>query len=104
MSQLIKQNASVSADESPRGPWADVEIVPPSEWLRRLEQALETKDHPARSLLSLWQGAYATPQEMVGLTFGNENSQAVSETLRNVRPLDGDDVMRMWRWIDQKKE
>jgi thioester reductase-like protein len=104
MSQLIKQNASVSADESPRGPWADVEIVPPSEWLRRLEQALETKDHPARSLLSLWQGAYATPQKTSGPIFGNESAQAVSETLRNVRPLDGDDVMKMWRWIDEKEE
>jgi thioester reductase-like protein len=104
MSQIIKQNASISADKNLRGPWADVEIVPPSEWLRRLEQALETKDHPARSLLSLWQGAYATPQKTSGPIFGNESAQAVSETLRNVRPLDGDDVMKMWRWIDEKEE
>jgi thioester reductase-like protein len=104
MPQIIGQNTSTSANKSLKEPWADVEIVPPPEWLRRLEKAVESQDHPARSLLSLWQNAYATQQDPVAPTFGNENAQAVSGTLRNVRPLGRDDVMRMWRWIDGKED
>jgi thioester reductase-like protein len=104
MSQIIKQGASASAKPRGKEPWTDVKIVPASEWLQRLEKALETKDHPARSLLSLWQSAYAKPQETSPLIFENKSAQAVSASLHGVQPLNGNVVMRMWKWIDEKEE
>jgi thioester reductase-like protein len=108
MSEIV-ESARCAAKEDPakgdlKAPWAGVELVPPSSWLQRLEQALETTDHPARSLLSLWKSAYATEQQSVAPEFCNDEAQAVSETMRKVQPLSKEDVMRMWSWIDKDEQ
>jgi hypothetical protein len=108
MSEIV-ESARSDAKEDPtkrnsEAPWAGVKLAPPSSWLQRLEQALETNDHPARSLLSLWKSAYATEQQSVAPEFCNDEAQAVSETMRKVQPLNKDDVMRMWSWIDKDEQ
>lgn len=84
---------------------AKVSVVPAPEWIDRLEQALETRDHPARALLHLWKAAYAGRRGSVGVgegtaaRFDTRRTVKVSETMREVRPLSREDVLRMWRWI-----
>ncbi|KAL1848673.1 putative NRPS-like protein biosynthetic cluster [Diaporthe australafricana] len=85
---------------------AAVSIVPADEWVARLEQALETRDHPARALLHLWKEAYGIRRGSVGVgeavsivRFETWRTEDVSETMRAVRPLGREDVLRMWRWI-----
>lgn len=85
---------------------AKVSVVPATEWVDRLEQALETRDHPARALLHLWKAAYAGRRGSVGVgegtaaRFDTRRTVKVSETMRQVRPLGREDVLRMWRWIE----
>lgn len=85
---------------------AKVSVVPAPEWIDRLEQALETRDHPARALLHLWKAAYAGRRGSVGVgegtaaRFDTRRTVKVSETMREVRPLGREDVLRMWRWIE----
>jgi hypothetical protein len=108
MSEIVESARSAAKEDPAKGgskaPWADVEVVPPSSWLQRLEQALETTDHSARSLLSLWKSAYATEQQGVAPEFCSDEAQAVSETMRKVQPLSKEDVMRMWSWIDKDEQ
>ncbi|KAK2606703.1 hypothetical protein N8I77_005434 [Diaporthe amygdali] len=86
---------------------AEVSIVPAPEWIARLEQALETQNHPARALLHLWKGAYGGRRGSVGVgegsavRFDTRRTERVSETMRGVRPLGQEDVVRMWRWIER---
>lgn len=86
-----------------------VSIVPASEWIERLERALETNDHPARALLHLWKAAYGGRRGSFGVgegsgpaaaRFDTRRTERVSETMRDVRPLGREDVLRMWRWIE----
>lgn len=85
---------------------AKVSVVPAPEWIDRLEQALETRDHPARALLHLWKAAYSGRRGSVGVgegtaaRFDTRRTVKVSETMREVRPLGREDVLRMWRWIE----
>lgn len=83
-----------------------VSVVPASEWIERLERALETREHPARALLHLWKAAYGGRRGSLGVgegsaaRFDTRRTERVSETMRDVRPLGREDVMRMWRWIE----
>lgn len=85
---------------------AEVSVVPAPEWIDRLEQALETRDHPARALLHLWKAAYGGRRGSIGVgegtaaRFDTRRTVKVSETMREVRPLGREDVLRMWRWIE----
>lgn len=85
---------------------AAVSVVPAGEWVARLEHALETQDHPARALLHLWKGAYGARRGSVGVgeaasvvRFETWRTEEVSASMRAVRPLGREDVLRMWRWI-----
>lgn len=85
---------------------AEMSVVPAPEWISRLEQALETHNHPARALLHLWKAAYGGRRGSVGVgegsaaRFSTRRTEKVSETMREVRPLGRDDVLRMWQWIE----
>lgn len=85
---------------------AEVSVVPAPEWIDRLERALETRDHPARALLHLWKAAYGGRRGTLGVgegtvaRFATRRTERVSETMRGVRPLGREDVLRMWRWIE----
>lgn len=80
--------------------------VPAAEWIDRLERALETRDHPARALLHLWKAAYGGRRGSLGVgegsaaRFDTRRTERVSETMREVRPLGREDVLRMWKWIE----
>ncbi|KAK7710297.1 putative NRPS-like protein biosynthetic cluster [Diaporthe eres] len=84
----------------------ELSVVPAPEWIDRLERALETQDHPARALLHLWKAAYGGRRGSLGVgegsaaRFATRRTQRVSETMRDVRPLGREDVLRMWRWIE----
>lgn len=85
---------------------AKVSVVPAAEWIERLERALETQDHPARALLHLWKAAYGGRRGSLGVgegtaaRFATRRTERVSETMRGVRPLGREDVLRMWKWIE----
>lgn len=86
-------------------------IVPPSEWVERLEKALNNKEssHPSQGLLSMWKDRFgedsnggedddaATAQPVFDVAL---SSQA-SKTMREVKPLDRGRVVRMWKWIEE---
>lgn len=85
-----------------------LEIVSPAEWIEILEDALEKEDHPARSLLHLWKAAYGekynTPGERTAHTpqppiFETRVTERVSNVMKTVKPLEKDDVLRLWEWI-----
>lgn len=85
---------------------AEMSVVPAPEWIDRLERSLETRDHPARALLHLWKAAYGGRRGSVGVgegtsaRFDTRRTERVSESMREVRPLGREDVLRMWRWIE----
>lgn len=78
---------------------ANIRIVSPQDWLRRLEAALEHHNHPARSLLHVWQSAYSKDLEGLGTVFDTKRALVASPTMRAVKPLSKEDVLRMWMWI-----
>lgn len=93
-------------DDGDQNSRAEVSVVPAPEWIDRLERALETRDHPARALLHLWKAAYGGGRGSLGVgegaaaRFATRRTEMVSETMRDVRPLGREDVLRMWRWIE----
>lgn len=99
-----------NGDQAGRHTAGAVSIVPAPEWIERLERALETQDHPARALLHLWKAAYRGRRGSPGgvgegsaaatARFDTRRTERVSETMRGVRPLGREDVVRMWRWIE----
>jgi len=98
MPRVVREPFSDDVDQKKRVALEEIEIVSPAEWLRRLEAALVTADHPARSLLPLWRSTYSQDlPEAPG--FGTSNAEAISATMRGVVPLREDAVARMWRWI-----
>jgi thioester reductase-like protein len=96
------------------------EIVHPTTWIKTLEIALvrDGVHHPSRSLLHLWKEQYSDEHrsmvrgdadgESVGeaktkkrLAFDVSYTQAASNTMSDVQPLDKTSVERMWKWIQQ---
>ncbi|KAI0144639.1 hypothetical protein GGR57DRAFT_323113 [Xylariaceae sp. FL1272] len=96
-------------------PGVSVEAIPPAEWIRRLESALEPSEakHPSQALLGLWKRTYGnsdTTQASEADGNGNSNRSPtfevtstgrMSQTMRDVQPLDRTRVMRMWKWIQE---
>ncbi|PSR99252.1 hypothetical protein BD289DRAFT_361380 [Coniella lustricola] len=78
---------------------AKIQIVSPQDWLRRLEAALEHRNHPARSLLHVWQSAYSRERAGHGAVFDTKRADDASQTMRTVKPLTKEDLLRMWTWI-----
>ncbi|KAL8839469.1 MAG: hypothetical protein Q9176_004465 [Flavoplaca citrina] len=86
-------------------PELEIEILPPKEWLARLE-AYEG-DVPAKKLVGLWKGAFGEGEDKVDgqdegtrMEFGMEKAKSMSETMRGVGPLDEGFLERMWRWVE----
>ena len=76
------------------------EIVEPAVWLEKLE---ELESHPAKALIGLWKRAFevdaeeATKQVTV---FETKNAYDVSQTMRNVYPVDENLVRKIWTWLE----
>ncbi|KAF1971406.1 acetyl-CoA synthetase-like protein [Bimuria novae-zelandiae CBS 107.79] len=87
------------------GKKASFEIVPPAEWVRRLEQC-EADGHSSMKLLGLWKEAYgkdastgAQDAEGTGAKFSIEQTEKQVEAIRGLRPLDERYVGRVWDWV-----
>lgn len=99
--ETIEEGSENSSDFHPGHNEASkaVRVVSPDAWLRSLEDALETREHPARSLLHLWKEAYGRGRETHGPIFETRRAEVASQTMRDVEPLSQEDVLRMWEWI-----
>lgn len=93
-----------------------LEILPPDLWVRALEDYLEGRDnedeieerygesgqeHQARALLHLWRKTFTVDyNDLEGARlFDTRRAEEVSGTMKTVRPLRREDVVRMWKWI-----
>lgn len=77
-------------------------VVPASEWLQTLETALETHDHPARSLLHLWKSSFGAEdqhEDRRSPVFETRRAESASGVMKAVRPLERADVVKMWEWV-----
>lgn len=74
-----------------------LEVVGVTEWLGRLEKALESKDHPSQALLGLWKGMEGG-QEVV---FEMEKTERALVTMRDIEPLGRERVVRIWEWVNE---
>jgi thioester reductase-like protein len=78
------------------------EIVEPAIWLEKLEKL---DSHPAKALIGLWKRAYAddakegTNQTTV---FETKNTVKVSQTMRNVHPVDERLIKKIWEWLERE--
>ena len=84
----------------------DIEVLPPAEWVTRLEDLEGAgRDHPARKLLGLWKAAYCGPtstDENVDPSFSMERTLEVAPVLAGVQPLNEDYFGKIWAWIERE--
>ncbi|EEU41683.1 uncharacterized protein NECHADRAFT_54322 [Fusarium vanettenii 77-13-4] len=85
------------------------EIVAPRQWMSRLEEALKEREgnHLSQALLALWKQNYCQgegheckvgePQPVP--VFDLSHTQQVSAAMREVKPLDREQVLKMWKWV-----
>ncbi|KAJ4325918.1 hypothetical protein N0V84_003304 [Fusarium piperis] len=85
------------------------QIVSPREWIRRLEEALKEGEgnHPSQALLGLWKQNYCQdkghecragkPQRVPA--FDLSHTQQISTSMREVKPLERERVLKMWKWV-----
>ncbi|KAF2156883.1 acetyl-CoA synthetase-like protein [Myriangium duriaei CBS 260.36] len=103
------------------------EIIGPSEWVASLERAAtdgKIAHHPAFKLLELWKSAYGSgaTQDMDNgklrqgansgdggggrnddehsRAFGMDKTKEAIPALREIKPVDREYIMKLWRWID----
>jgi thioester reductase-like protein len=88
----------------------EFEIASSSEWLERLEKALsdDSANHPSQALLGLWKGSYAKDKDNGGASEGHESplfdvaqTQKVSASIRNVKPLTRERLIKTWKWVNE---
>ncbi|KAL9601196.1 MAG: hypothetical protein Q9219_002696 [cf. Caloplaca sp. 3 TL-2023] len=86
-------------------------ILPPSEWLRRLEGW--EGDLPAKKLVGLWREAFSRGENDGGEDGGKDKgkkeggdakfevsrAKAVSAVMQDLKPLDREVLGKMWRWV-----
>ena len=90
---------------------AGLDIVEPQVWVQRLEASLPS-NHPASALLGMWKAAYSKPGldpalgkegegdvGEGGLRFDLTKTSEISETIRELRPLDKEMLGKLWTWI-----
>ncbi|KAL9610002.1 MAG: hypothetical protein Q9167_005275 [Letrouitia subvulpina] len=85
----------------------DIEVLPPAEWVDRLENLTENgRDHPARKLLGLWKAAYCDSEtsgkSRDDIVFDMTKTQEVATVLREVKPVDEVYFAKVWQWIQQE--
>ncbi|KAK4118169.1 acetyl-CoA synthetase-like protein [Parathielavia appendiculata] len=85
-------------------------IVSPSEWVERLETANRGEaSHPSHALLGLWKESFVKSGHTESKlrtrssapNFDMDLTRQVSDTIRQVQPLDRRRVVKMWKWINQ---
>ncbi|KXS94604.1 hypothetical protein AC578_7051 [Pseudocercospora eumusae] len=97
------------------------EVVPPAEWLRRLEKSSkgeESRDqgndqHSALMLLDFWKKAYGggggdgggdeggSGKEAAGPGLEIQHTVAAMPTLAEIRPVDREYALKLWKWIKE---
>ncbi|KAL9044125.1 MAG: hypothetical protein Q9214_002717 [Letrouitia sp. 1 TL-2023] len=85
----------------------DIEILPPSEWVDRLENLMENgRSHPARKLLGLWKAAYCDSEtsrkSRDDNAFDMTRTLKVATILREVRPIEEVYFAKVWQWVQQE--
>ncbi|KAI2468767.1 acetyl-CoA synthetase-like protein [Annulohypoxylon bovei var. microspora] len=108
--QLLRWGSETSGGPS-------FQIVQPAEWLQRLESTLGRSQakHPSQALLGLWGQRYthaATHSAKDDGCHSNNipgypifdivSSSRLSQTMRNIKPLSHDEIIRMWNWIQER--
>jgi thioester reductase-like protein len=76
------------------------EIVEPAVWLEKLEKL---ESHPAKALIGLWKRAFEVDAEEATkqvTLFETKNAYDVSQTMRNVYPVDENLVRKIWTWLE----
>jgi thioester reductase-like protein len=87
---------------------ASFELQPASRWVSALEAAAQKggKQHPAYALLGLWKnafesaGSFSDDPVVLPRCFDTARSQQVSPVMRSLQPLDREQLVRMWRWVN----
>ncbi|CAH0056195.1 unnamed protein product [Clonostachys solani] len=88
----------------------NLEVVPSSEWVTRLEDTLAQTNghHPSHVLVGLWKGSLAqkevaspTGKIRPGMVQSYEMTHAKESvpTLRDLEPLDKERVLKIWAWV-----
>ncbi|KAF7192617.1 Adenylate-forming reductase [Pseudocercospora fuligena] len=89
------------------------EVVPPYEWLERLEKLSSTDEedhgenndgHPALMLLDFWKQAYGgngggSGKEAAGPGLEIQRTIAAMPTLAEIKPVDREYALKLWKWI-----
>lgn len=95
----------LAEEEDEEGKGQKLREVAPDAWLQELEEAFEKgQDHPARALVHLWRRRFSVAvgeleRDGTGTVFDTRRAERASEVMRGVRPLEREEVVRMWRWI-----
>ncbi|KAI0135355.1 acetyl-CoA synthetase-like protein [Daldinia grandis] len=82
------------------------EILPAEQWLERLELKFGgiREDHPAQALVGLWKRRYSSVADISGMPkpsdFDVTSSLRLSQTMRDMKPLNYERVIKMWDWIE----
>ncbi|KAM0340376.1 hypothetical protein ACHAPU_010512 [Fusarium lateritium] len=89
----------------------DFEIVSPQDWIKRLEEALGGKsaNHPSQALLGLWKQSFGREAEISASTkkehgesiFDVTTTRGVSDTIRDVQPLNRERLIQTWKWVNE---
>ncbi|UPK99827.1 hypothetical protein LCI18_010762 [Fusarium solani-melongenae] len=85
------------------------QVVSPQEWMSRLEEALKEREdsHPSQALQGLWKQNYCQHEghecKLVepprSPAFDLSRTQQVSAAMAEVKPLDRERVLKMWKWV-----
>lgn len=76
------------------------DVVELSVWAERIEKL---ESHPAKNLLWLWTGSRQVRGDNEGkddISFDVTNAKARSEAMRSVKPVDKEQVEKIWQWIE----
>jgi hypothetical protein len=78
------------------------EILEPREWSEKLERM---ESHPAKALLGLWQPAFKdnAHEDLERVAkFDTKNAKEVSQTMRDIRPVDENLFAKIWKWVERE--
>ncbi|KEY71188.1 hypothetical protein S7711_02299 [Stachybotrys chartarum IBT 7711] len=93
--------------DSGKGP--NFKVLPPSDWVARLEERLADKavNHPSQGLLAMWKDRFsarskeaegADPSNAACPVFEVALSRKASQTMQDLEPLGQERVDKMWEW------
>lgn len=86
-------------------PDLNIEMLPPREWLAKLEA--HEGELSAKKLVGLWRAGFAGSEKEEGKqkakggpVFELERARQASAVMRHIKPLDTPMLGRMWKWIE----